>query len=80
MQDVLALKGNGASDHLARLLQQSHNGIGLLALSGAGLSHHAHDLAVVQVIGNAAYRLDFTGRRKEGDLQIFDFQQFRFLF
>ena len=79
-QNVLTFEGDGAFHHPPGRLEQAHNGIGLHALAGARLAHDAHDLSVVQLIGNAVDRLHLAHRGEEGDMEAVYLQQWLFFF
>ena len=59
-------------------LKKPHNRICLLALSRTRFSNNSHNFAIIKVIGDTANGFYLAGRGKEGDFQVFYFQQFIF--
>ena len=55
-QQVLAVKGDGASGYVAGFLQQTHDGERRDALARAGLAHHGQDLALFKIECDAVDR------------------------
>ena len=79
-KDIFSLEGNGASDNFTWGLKKPHNRICLLALSRTRFSNNSHNFAIIKVIGDTTNGFYLAGRGKEGDFQVFYFQQFIFLF
>ena len=75
-EQVVAVEPDRRAAHLARRRgHETEHGERAHRLAAARLADHGNDLAGIDPIGDAADRLEPSGRHAEGNFEILDFQQ-----